>query len=157
MLEHGFIQPLESSYGAPVLLVHKKDCGLRFCIDYHWLNKKTVKNRYPLPLLEELFDRLGQAKVFSKIDLKSGYWQMPVKPEDIHKIAFKTCWGLYEFLVTPFGVTNAPAQFMNMMNDVLDDYLDKFVLIFLDDVLVYSANLEEHAKHLRKLLERLRE
>ena len=82
---------------------------------------------------------------------------MPVKPEDIHKTAFKTRWGLYEFLVMPFGVTNAPAQFMNMMNDVLDDYLDKFVLIFLDDVLVYSANLEEHAKYLRKLLERLRE
>ena len=116
-----------------------------------------VKNRYPLPLPEELFDQLGQAKVFSKIDLKSGYWQMPVKPEDIHKTAFKTRWGLYEFLVMPFGVTNAPAQFMNMMNDVLDDYLDKFVLIFLDDVLVYSANVEEHAEHLRQLLERLRE
>ena len=135
----------------------KRTEAFGFVLNYHWLNKKTVKNRYPLPLPEELFDRLGQAKVFSKIDLKSGYWQMPVKPEDIHKTAFKTRWGLYEFLVMPFGMTNAPAQFMNMMNDVLDDYLDKFVLIFLDDVLVYSANLEEHAELLRKILERLRE
>ena len=103
MLEHGFIKPLDSPYGAPVLFVPKKDGSLLFCIDYHWLNKKTVKNRYPLPLPEELFDRLGSAKVFSKIDLWSGYWQMPVKPGDVHKTAFKTRWGLYEFLVIPFA------------------------------------------------------
>ena len=109
MLEHGFIRSSDSPYGAPVLFVPKKDRDLRFCIDYHWLNKKTVKNRYPLPLPEELFDRLGQAKVFSKIDLKSGYWQMPVKPEDIHKIVFKTRQGLYKFLIMSFGITNAPA------------------------------------------------
>ena len=157
MLEHGFIRPSDSPYGAPVLFVPKKDGGLRFCIDYRWLNKKTVRNRYPLPLPEELFDRLGNAKVFSKIDLRSGYWQMPVKPEDVHKTAFKTRWGLYEFLVMPFGVTNAPAQFMNMMNDLLGDYLDDFVLVFLDDVLVYSADTEQHAKHLRKILGKLRE
>ena len=119
MLEHGFIRPSDSPYGAPVLFVPKKDGSLRFCIDYRWLNKKTVKNRYPLPLPEELFDRLGSAKVFSKIDFWSVYWQMPVKPRDVHKTAFKTRWGLYEFLVVPFGVTNAPSQFMNMMNALL--------------------------------------
>ena len=108
MLEHGFIRPSDSPYGSPVLFVPKKDGSLRFCIDYRWLNKKTVKNRYPLPLPEELFDRLGNARVFTKIDLRSGYWQMPVKPGDIPKTAFKTRWGLYEFLVMPFGVTNAP-------------------------------------------------
>ena len=113
-------------------------CG--FCIDYHWLNKKTVKNKYPLLLPEELFDRLGSATVFSKIDLLSRYWQMPVKLGDVHKIAFKTRWGLYELLVMPFGVTNAPTQFMNMMNDLLGEYLDKFVLVFLDAVLIYCAN-----------------
>ena len=107
MLEHGFIRPSDSPYGALVLFVPKKDGGLRFCIDYRWLNKKTVKNRYPLPLPEELFDRLGQARVFSKIDLQSGYWQMPVRHEDIHKTVFKTRWSLYEFLVMPFSVTNA--------------------------------------------------
>ena len=157
MLEHGFVRPSDSPYGAPVLFVPKKDGSLRFCIDYRWLNKKTVKNRYPLPLPEELFDRLGSARVFSKIDLRSGYWQMPVKPGDVHKTAFKTRWGLYEFLVMPFGVTNAPAQFMNMMNDLLGEYLDKFVLVFLDDVLIYSANPQDHADHLRKVLGKLRE
>ena len=107
MLEHDFIRPSDSPYGSPILFVPKKDGSLWFCIDYCWLNKKTVKNRYPLPLLEELFDQLGNAKVFTKIDLRSGYWQMPVKPRDIPKTTFETRWGLYEFLVMPFGVTNA--------------------------------------------------
>ena len=124
---------------------------------YRWLNKKTVKNIFPLPLPEELFDRLGSAKVFSKSDLRSRYWQMPVKPEDVHKTAFKTRWGVYEFLVMPFGVTNAPAQFMNKMNALLGEYLDKFVLVFLDNILIYSANPQDHAKHLRKVLGKLRE
>ena len=101
MLEHGFIKPSDSPYGALVLFVPKKDGSPRFCIDYRWLNKKTVKNRYLVPLPEELFDRLGSAKVFSKIDLRSGYLQMPVKPGDVHKTMFKTRWGLYEFLVMP--------------------------------------------------------
>ena len=152
MLEHGFIRPSDSPYGAPVLFPLKKDGGLLFSIDYRWLNKKTVKNRYPLPLPEEMFDQLGNAKVFSKIDLKSGYWQIPVRPGDVHKIAFKMWWGLYKYLVMPFGLTNAPVQFMSMMNDLLGDYLDQFVLIFLDDVLIYSANVQEHAEHLRKVL-----
>ena len=156
LLEHEFIRPSDSPYGAPVLFVLKKDGGLCMCIDYRWLNKKTIKNRYPLPLPEEMFDRLGGAKVFSKIDLKSGYWQIPVRKEDIHKTAFKTRWGLYEFLVMPFGVTNAPAQFMNMMNDLLGEGLDLFVLVFLDDILIYSANLEEHTEHLRRVLALMR-
>ena len=109
MLEHSYIRPLISPYGAPVLFAPKKDGGLQFCIDYCWLNKKTIKNWYPLPLLEELFDRLGGATIFSSIDLRSGYWQVPLRKEDILKIAFKTRWGLYEFLVLPFGVSSAPA------------------------------------------------
>ena len=157
LLEHKFIRPSESPYGAPVLFVPKKDGGLRFCVDYRWLNKKTVRNRYPLPLPEEMFDRLGGAKVFSKIDLKSGYWQIPVREGDVHKTAFKTRWGLYEYLVMPFGVTNAPAQFMNMMNDLLEEFLDRFVLVFLDDILIYSANLDQHKEHLWRVLMKLRE
>ena len=116
-----------------------------------------VKNRYPLPLPEELFDWLGSARVFSKIDLRSGYWQMPIKLGDVHKMAFKTRWGLYEFLVMVFSITNACAQFMNMLNDLLGEYLDKFVLVFLDDVLIYSANPQDHAEHLWKILGKLRE
>ena len=157
MLKHGFIRPSDSPYGAPVLFAPKKDDGLCFCIDYRWQNKKTVKNRYPLPLLEEMFDRLGNAKVFNKIDLKSGYWQILVRPGDVHKTTFKMRWGPYKYLLMPFGLTNAPAQFMNMMNDLLGDYLDRFVLIFLDDILTYFANVQEHAEHLRKVLQVLRE
>ena len=157
LLEHQFIRPSDSPYGAPVLFVPKKDGGLRFCVDYRWLNKKTIRNQYPLPLPEELFDRLGGAKVFSKIDLKSGYWQIPVREGDVQKTAFKTRWGLYEYLVMPFGVTNAPAQFMNMMNDLLGEYLDRFVLVFLDDILIYSANIDQHTEHVEKVLQKLRE
>ena len=157
MLEHEFICPSDSLYGGPVLFVPKKDGGLRFCIDYRWLNKCTIRNRYPLPLPEEMLDRLGGARVLSKIDLKSGYWQMLVHEQDIPKIAFRTRWGLYEFLVMPFGVTNAPSQFMNMMNDVLSDDLDDFALVFLDNILVYSRTVEIHAEHLDKVLEALRQ
>ena len=157
MLKHGFVRPSDSPYGAPVLFIPKKDGSVQFCIDYCWLNKKTVKNRYPLPLPEEMFDRVGSTRVFNQIDLRSGYWQMPVKPGDVYKTAFKTRWRLYEFLVLPFGVTNAPAQFVNMMNDLLGEYLDKFVLVFLDDVLIYSANPQNHADHLRKKLRKLKE
>ena len=109
MLEHGYIRPSISLYGTPVLFAPKKDGGLRFCIDYRWLNKKMIKNKYPLPLLEELFDRLGGSTIFSSIDFRSGYWQVPLRKEDIPKTTFKTRWGLYEFLVVPFQVSNAPA------------------------------------------------
>ena len=126
-------------------------------MDYHWLNKKTIQNQYPLPLPEELFDRLGGSKVFSKIDLKSGYWQIPVQEGDVQKTAFKTRWGLYEYLVMPFGVTNAPAQFMNMMNDLLGEYLDRFVLVLLDDILIYSATVDQHTEHMCQVLQKLKE
>ena len=157
MLDHGFIRPSDSPYGTPVLFTPKKDGGLRFCIDYCWLNKKTIKNWYPLSLLEELFDHLGSSKVFSKIDLKSGYWQVPMRAKDIPKTAFKTRCGLYEFLVVPFGVTNALAQLMNIMNDVLAKYLDDFVVVFLDDILVFSRTVREHAKHLAMVLDKLQQ
>ena len=140
-----------------MLFAPKKDGGLRFCIDYRWLNKKTIRNRYPLPLPEEMLDRLGGAGVFSKIDLKSGYWQMPIREEDIPKTAFRTRWGLFEFLVMPFGVTNAPSQFMHLVQNVLHGYLDVFVIVFIDDILVYSKNIAEHAEHLRLIFERLRQ
>ena len=157
LLKHQFIRPSKSPYGAPVLLIPKKDGGLRFCVDYRWLNQKTIRNQYPLPLPEELFDRLGGSKVFNKIDLKSGYWQIPVREGDVAKTAFKTRWGLYEYLVMPFGVTNAPAQFMNMMNDLLGEYLDRFVLVFLDNILIHSATVDQHAKHVCEVLQKLRE
>ena len=156
MLEHGFIRPSESPWGAPVLFAPNKDGGLWFCIDSRWLNKKMIRNRYPLPLLEEMMDRLGGARVFSKIDLKSGYWQVPIREEDIPKTIFRTRWGLFEFLVMPFGVINAPSQFMHLVQDVLHWYLDVFVVVFIDDILVYSRNIEEHAEHLRLIFERLR-
>ena len=156
MLEHGFIRPPESPWGAPVLFAPKKDGGLPFCIDYCWLNKKTIRNRYPLLLLEEMMDRVGGARVFSKIGLKWGYWQVPIHEEDIPKTAFRTRWGLFEFLVIPFGVTNVPSQFMYLVQDVLHGYLDVFVVVFIDDILVYSKNTKEHAEHLSLIFKRLR-
>ena len=156
MLEHGFIRPSDSPYGALVLFTPKKDGSLRFSIDYRWLNKRTVRNRYPLPLPEEMLDHLGGTRVYSKIDLKLGYWQMPIRGQDIPKTAFRMRWGLYEFLVMRFGVTSAPLQFMHMINDVLAGYLDVFILVFLDDTLVYSRTVEEHAKHLWKVFAALR-
>ena len=156
MLEHGFIRPSNSPYGAPVLFALKKDGGLRFCIDYHWLNKRTIQNQYPLPLPEEMLDRLYGAKCFSKIDLKLRYQQMPIREQDIPKTAFRMHWGLYECLGMPFGVTNAPSHFIHMINDVLAGYLDVFIIVFLDDVLVYSHIVEEHAKHFWKVFVALR-
>ena len=152
VLEHGYIRPSISPYGAPVLFAPKKDGGLRFCIDSRWLNKKTIKNRYLLPLPKELFDRLGDATIYSSLNLRFGYWQVPLRKEDIPKTAFKTRWGLQEFLFVLFGVLNALAQFMNLMNDVLADYLDDFVVVFLDDILIYSKTIEDHVVHLQKLL-----
>ena len=143
-----------SPWGAPVLFVKKKDGTLRLCIDYRQLNKVTVKNKYPLPRIHELFDMRG-VKVFSKIDLRSGYDQVRIKDEDNHKTTFRTRYGHYEFVVVPFGLTNAPATFMCLMNSVFSRYLDKFVLVFLDDILVYSKNEEEHEDHLRLALQLL--
>ncbi|KAJ6819602.1 uncharacterized protein M6B38_400345 [Iris pallida] len=157
LLSKGFIQPSASPWGAPVLFVKKKDGTLRLVIDYRALNEVTIKNKYPLPRIDQLFDQLGEARVFSKIDLRSGYHQVKVKKEDIPKTAFRTRYGHYEFLVMPFGLTNAPAIFMDLMNRVFYQYLDKFVIVFIDDILIYSKSEEEHEKHLRIVLQTLRE
>ncbi|KAJ6810578.1 uncharacterized protein M6B38_103615 [Iris pallida] len=157
LLSKGFIQPSASPWGAPVLFVKKKDGTLRLVIDYRALNEVTIKNKYPLPRIDQLFDQLEEARVFSKIDLRSEYHQVKVKKEDIPKTAFRTRYGHYEFLVMPFGLTNAPAIFMDLMNRVFYQYLDKFVIVFIDDILIYSKSEEEHEKHLRIVLQTLRE
>ena len=124
----------------------KKDGTLRMCVDYRELNKVTVKNKYPLPRIDDLFDQLKGASVFSKIDLRSGYHQLKIKELDVPKSAFHTRYGHYEFLVMPFGLTNVPAAFIDLMNHVFKAYLDKFVIVFIDDILIYSRSREEHAK-----------
>ena len=135
----------------------KKDKTLRLCVDYRPLNEVTIKNKYPLPRIDLLFDQLTGAKVFSKIDLRSGYHQIKIKPEDIPKMAFTTRYGLYVYLVMSFGLINVPANFMYLMNSVFMPELDKFVVVFIDDILVYSKNKKEHAEHLRIVLTRFRE
>ncbi|GLT69310.1 hypothetical protein SLA2020_414690 [Shorea laevis] len=155
LLNKGFIRPSSSPWGAPVLFVKKKDRTLRICIDYRQLNKVTIKNKYPLPRIDDLLDQLQGASVFSKIDLQSGYHQVRVKEGYIPKTAFRTRYGNYEFLVMSFGLTNAPIVFMNTMNRVFHDYLDQFVVVFIDDILIYSKSQEDHGVHLRKALEKL--
>ncbi|GJW56139.1 reverse transcriptase domain-containing protein [Tanacetum coccineum] len=154
--EKGFIRPSHSPWGAPVLFVKKKDGAMRMCIDYRELNKLTIKNRYPLPRIDDLFDQLQGACCFSKIDLRSGYHQLRVREEDIPKTAFRTRYGHFEFTVMPFGMTNAPAIFMDLMNRVCKPYLDKFVIVFIDDILIYSKSEEEHEVHLKTILDLLK-
>ena len=155
LLEKGFIRPSSSPWGAPILFVKKKDGSMRMCIDYRELNKLTVKNRYPLPRIDDLFDQLQGAAWFSKIDLCSGYHQLKVREEDVHKTAFRTRYGHFEFVVMPFGLTNAPAAFMDLMNRVCRRMLDRSVIVFIDDILIYSKYKEDHVEHLKKVLETL--
>jgi hypothetical protein len=155
LLDKGFIRPSTSPWGCLALFV-KKDESLSLCVDYRPLNAVTIKNKYPLPRIDVLFDQLVGAKVFSKIDLRSGYHQIKIRASDILKTAFSTKYGLYEYLVMSFGLTNAPAYFMYLMNSVFMPELDKFV-VFIDDILVYSRNEEEHTMHLHIALQRLRD
>ncbi|KAJ0482269.1 putative nucleotidyltransferase, Ribonuclease H [Helianthus annuus] len=156
LLDKGFIRPSFSPWGAPVLFVKKKDGSFCMCIDYRTLNKLTIKNRYPLPRIDDLFDQLQGSSFYSKIDLRSGYHQLRIQEESIPKTAFRTRYGHYEFLVMPFGLTNAPAVFMDLMNRVCKPYLDKFVIVFIDDILIYSKTKAEHEQHLRAILELLK-
>lgn len=156
LLAKGLIRPSVSPWGAPVIFVKKKDGSLRLCIDYRQLNKVTIKNRYPLPRIDDLFDQVKGARVFSKIDLKSGYHQLQIQEADIHKTPFRTRYGHYEFTIVPFGLTNAPSIFMSLMQGVFRAFLDKFAVVFLDDILVYSDSLEEHEQHLRLVFECLK-
>ncbi|KAA0050197.1 pol protein [Cucumis melo var. makuwa] len=156
LLDKGFIRPSVSPWGAPVLFVKKKDGSMRLCIDYRELNKVTVKNRYPLPRIDDLFNQLQRATVFSKIDLRSGYHQLRIRDSDIPKTAFRSRYEHYEFIVMSFGLTNAPTVFMDLMNRVFKDFLDTFVIVFIDDILIYSKTEAEHEEHLHQVLETLR-
>jgi hypothetical protein len=157
LLDKGFIRPSTSPWGCPALFVKKNDESLRLSVDYCPLNAVTTKNKYQLPHIDVLFDQLVGAKVFSKIDLRSSYHQIKIRASDIPKTAFSTRYGLYEYLVMSFGLTNAPAYFMYLMNSVFMLELDKFVVVFIDDILVYSKNEDEHTKHLHIVLQRLRD
>jgi hypothetical protein len=153
----GFIRSSVSPWGAPVLLVKKKDGSIRLCVDYRQLNKVTIKNRYPLSRIDDLMDQLVGVEVFSKIDLRSGYHQIRVKAEDISETAFRTRYGHYEYSVMPFGVSNVPGVFMEYMNRIFHPFLDRFVVVYIDDILVYSKFEEEHAEYLRIVLGVLKE
>jgi hypothetical protein len=155
--EKGFIRESISPWETPVIFVDKRDGGRRMCGDYRNLNNVTIKNKYPLPSIQDLFDQVKGARVFSKIDLRLGYHQIKIKEEYIPKTAFVSRYGHHEYLVAPFGLTNTPAIFMNFMNKIFMPYLDKFVIVFIDDILVYSKDEAEHAKHLRTVLQTLRE
>ena len=149
LIDNNYIRPSVSPWGAPVIFTNKKDGTLQLCIDYRQFNKMTIKNRYPLPHIDDLFDQLSGATVFSKIDLRSGYHQVRIKDEDIFKTAFRTRYGHYEFVVMPFGLTNAPNFFMCLMSNIMHKYLDNFVVMFIDDILIYSKTEEEHKQHLK--------
>ena len=149
LLDKGFVRPSVSPWGAPVLFVKRKDGTLWMCIDYQQINKVSVKNKYLLPRLEVLFDQLKGASVFSKIDLRSGYYQLRVKDVDVPKTTFRTMYGHYEFLVMPFGLTNALVTFIDLMNRVFHPYLDQLVVVFIDDILVYSKDAQGHEQHLK--------
>ena len=157
LVDRGFIRHSISPWGAPVLFVKKKDDTWRLCIDYRQLNKVTIRKKYPLPRIDDLFDQLLGARVFSKIDLRSGYHQLRIRESDISKTAFRTRYGHYEFLVMSFGLTNAPTAFMDLINRVFCPYLDWFVIFFIDDILVYSRSKLKHERHLGLVLQTLRQ
>lgn len=157
LLDKNYICPSVSTWGAPVLFVKKKDETLQMCMDYYQLNKVTIKIKYPLPCIDELFDQVKRATRFSKTDLCSSYHQIKIKEEDIAKTAFTTHYGHYEFVVLPFGLTDAPTTFICLMNNIFHQFLDKIVLIFIDEILIYSRNIEEHKEHLHIVQRVLRE
>src|SRR6266540_3347755 len=157
LLDKGFIHLSSSPWGCSALFVKKKDDSLRLCVDYRPLNEVTTKNKYPLPRIDILFDQLSGARVFSKIDLRLGYHQIKIRDEDIPKTAFSTRYGLYEYTVMSFGLTNAPAYLMYLMNSIFMEELNAFDMIFIDDILIYSKSEEEHAEHICIILGRLRE
>jgi hypothetical protein len=157
MIAKGFIRPSKSPFGSPVLFVKKPDGSLRLVVDYRKLNEMTIKNRYPLPLISELFDRLKSAKYYTRLDMAEAYNQLRIAAGDEWKTAFRTRYGHFEYLVMPFGLTNAPASFQAYANDCLRDFLDLFCVVYLDDVLIFSDTLEEHITHVKQVLSRLRD
>jgi hypothetical protein len=157
LLDKGYIRPSASPWGAPIIFVPKKDGTLRMCVNYCSLNEVTIKNKYPLPRIDDLFDQLKGACIFTNIDLRSGYHQLKIRASDIPKTAVITRYGLYEYTVMSFGLTNAPAYYMYLMNKVFIKYLDKFVVVFIEDILIFSKNEKEHDKHLRLVLQKLKE
>ena len=156
-MNKGFIRTSNSPWGTPVLFAKKKDKTLRLCIDYQQLNKVTIKNRYPLPRIDDLFDQLRGVRVYSKIDLCIGYHQLRVREADIPKTTFRTRYGHFEFIVMPFRLMNVPSTFMDLMHRVFQPYLDQFVVVFVDDILIYFQSEDEHEYHLRIILQALRD